>query len=173
MGVVGINIGTEFGAKNCKSDSSELAFEAYSHAINIENHITSREADSKIKAILSENNFLQHMDNGSALRECTRVIVCLMQISANMDFTQRSPIICIDLDQYGSLKDASVVLIEATTRLRQIFYPDGNITSIAALYHEILNSIRLACVIAAKFGETDLEPYISQVCWLDEHYPSN
>lgn len=168
MSVVGVNIGTEFGAKNCKTDSSELAFKAYSCAINIENHITSREADSKFKAILLENDFLRRMDSGSALRECARVIICLMQISTNMDFKQRPPIVYADLEHYGSLKDVSTALLEATARLSQLLGYNSNDIDAAILYREILNSVRLACAVAAQFGETDLELYVLQMLLLIE-----
>ena len=168
MSVVEVSIGTEFGAKNCKSSNSELALKAVSYANGVVNHIANREADSKFKAVLCESNFLQHLDNQSAIRMCASIIVYLMQISENMDLKQRSPIVCVDLEHYGSLKDASTALLEAAARLSQLLGYNSNDIDAAILYREILNSVRLACAVAAQFGETDLEPYVSQMLFLIE-----
>lgn len=158
--VVEVHIGTEFGAKNSELSNLDL---------------TARTADIA-KAIMTFCNYSVRVDKDSpyflisrryALDDCANLIVHLMQIHMNMCKEQpRLPsTFPVDLEHHNldNLAENSWPLWSHVWGIRAATCSlnDGNARQ-ETVQKEIEDAIYQVCVIVAKLGETDLEPFITE-----------
>lgn len=98
------------------------------------------------------------------LSNCAVLIVELARISVGM-YDERVPSdFCIDPEYYESLTESTSALLSSTTRVLDLVNSVANSRDKGSYQRDIMceiqNSIRLACMVATKVGETNLEPYI-------------
>lgn len=98
------------------------------------------------------------------LSDCAVLIVELARVSMEM-YDERVPSdFCIDPEHYESFTESTSALLSSTTRVLDLVNSAANSRDKSSYQRDIMceiqNSIRLACMVATKVGETNLEPYI-------------
>lgn len=151
---VEMHIGTKFDSEYYGFGNVRVAGRASWYASNIaqcsvDNLLSTDIPDSMKKYILSN---------------CASLIISLARISICVCGTKPRSYFYVDPEYYETFAENSADLLSDVANVLALTNKAANSRDgsayLAYLERDIWNSIRLTCMIAAKLGETDLEPYI-------------
>lgn len=161
MSNVEVHIGTEFGAKDHKFNHLELA----AKAVHLANAIGRSCAFNNIGDLPKDSPYFLMM-RLYILQDCANLIVHLMQISMNKCEEQPPSTYLVEIEdnELGNLAPNTWSLFNHVGSVRRaLWLLDDNDVRRETLQKEIKDAIYQTCVIAAKFEEDDLEPFIREV----------
>ena len=150
---VEVSIGTRFGAEDHYFGDLTLAGRAAWNAGNI----AQRSVDNRLNPNLDQD-YPASMKNSIAF-DCANIIISLAKISMHRCGKQPPSSFNVNLGYFEGIEESSMALVHSVARILQLV-DSGASTPALTLQDELWNAIRLACMIAAIAGETDLEHYI-------------
>lgn len=148
---VEVNIGTELNAEN--GGDALTAHTAIQYASDLMRHCAGK--DLRFEGSISPSERL------SILTDCAELIVRLTRISLQICREPLPSAICVYPELCNTLSDAGISVMTNIAQMCLLIDPKGGDTIPSEFFKRTLrNSACSVCVVAAKLGKIDLEPFI-------------
>ena len=149
---VEVNIGTKLNAEN--GGDALTAHTAIQYASDLMRHCAGK--DLRFEGSLSPSERL------SILTDCTELIVRLTRISLQICHEPLPSAICVYPELCNTLSDAGISVMTNIAQMCLLISSKDDTAPSEFFKRALRNSSCSVCIVAAKLGETDLEPFISE-----------
>lgn len=152
MSNVEVHIGTKLGVVHRDANNLQLAADAIRAASNIASYHCIKECEQ-----FPNDSSIPTWQKTCICYECAELIICCAQISMNVCEERPRSSFYVDTECFEDIRENSAALLHSTMRVLQLI--DDHVSG-PTLWNELWHSIRLACMISARVGETELAPCI-------------